>query len=196
MFFCEYCVTFKNTYFEEHLKRCLAAKRNHLNMLLLIFMFSCANLCYKYAEIESNWVLNFKSVKITDMKSTPIWISYNFWTCKHLDKLDQKAIWQFHVGQFSCRASCKDHLTHEKMMGFDYCEKYLRSTWRKYYYGSVKKSKCSFSCHLQIDKKVNNVNKNRSNRKNWFKFCLWGFSKKESHVVHISFYTTRYWNSR
>ena len=26
-------------------------------------------------------------------------------------------------------------------------------------------------------------------------FALWGFSKKESYVVHISFYTTRDWNS-
>ena len=37
---------------------------------------------------------------------------------------------------------------------------------RKYYYDSVKKSKYSFSCHLQIDKKFNDVNKNRSKRKN------------------------------
>ena len=36
----------------------------------------------------------------------------------------------------------------------------------KYYYGSVKKIKCEFSCHLQIDKKINKVNKNRSKRKN------------------------------
>ena len=36
----------------------------------------------------------------------------------------------------------------------------------KYYYGSVKKSKCSCSCYLQIDKKINDVNKNRSKRKN------------------------------
>ena len=26
------------------------------------------------------------------------------------------------------------------------------------YYGSVKKSKCPFSCHLKIDKKLDNVN--------------------------------------
>ena len=26
----------------------------------------------------------------------------------------------------------------------------------KYYYGGVKKSKCCFCCHLQIDKKINN----------------------------------------
>ena len=32
----------------------------------------------------------------------------------------------------------------------------------KYYHGNVKKS----SCHLQIEKKINNVNKNRSKRKN------------------------------
>ena len=42
----------------------------------------------------------------------------------------------------------------------------------------------------RLIKKSNIVNKNRSKRKNWFKFCLWGFSK-ESYVVHISFYTTR-----
>ena len=48
----------------------------------------------------------------------------------------------------------------------------------------------------RLIKKINNVNKNRSKRKNWFKLCLWGFSKKESYVVHISFYTTRGWNSR
>ena len=58
------------------------------------------------------------------------------------------------------------------------------------------KSKCTFHCHLQIDKKTNNVHKNRSNRKNWSKLWLWSFSKKESYVVHISFYTTRDWNSR
>ena len=85
-------------------------------------------------------------------------------------------------------------LTQENMIGFD--EECLRSTSNKNYYGSVKKSKCSFSCHLQIDKKIDNVNKNRSKSKNWFKLCLWGFSKKESYVAHISFYTTRGWNSR
>ena len=41
-------------------------------------------------------------------------------------------------------------------------------------------------------KKINNVNKKRSKRKNWYRLCLWDFiSKKESFVVHISFYTTR-----
>ena len=45
-------------------------------------------------------------------------------------------------------------------------------------------------------KKIN-VNKNRSKKKNWFKLlCLWGFSNKKSYVVHISFYTTRGWDSR
>ena len=47
----------------------------------------------------------------------------------------------------------------EKMMGFDYCEDYLRST-SKYFYGSVKKRKCPFSCHLQINKNIKNVTKN------------------------------------
>ena len=28
-----------------------------------------------------------------------------------------------------------------------------------HYYGSVKKTKCSFNCHLQIDKIINNVKK-------------------------------------
>ena len=36
----------------------------------------------------------------------------------------------------------------------------------KYYYGGVKKSKCSFKCDFQIDRKMNNVNKNRSKSKN------------------------------
>ena len=45
----------------------------------------------------------------------------------------------------------------EKLMGFDYCEEYLRSI-SKNYYGSVIKSKCSCSCHLQIlIKKTNNL---------------------------------------
>ena len=42
--------------------------------------------------------------------------------------------------------------------------------------------------------KINNINKKRSNRKNWFKLCLWAFSKKESYVEHMSFYITRGWN--
>ena len=43
-------------------------------------------------------------------------------------------------------------------MYFDYCEEYLKGIYQtKCYYGSVKKSKFSFSCHLQIDKKINNV---------------------------------------
>ena len=54
---------------------------------------------------------SFTSVKNTDMKSTPLWISYHFWTCKHSDKLDQKAIWLFSA---SCRASCKGRLTVSK----------------------------------------------------------------------------------
>ena len=38
-------------------------------------------------------------------------------------------------------------------MGFEQCDEYLK----KIYSRSVKKSKFSFSCHLQIDKKINNV---------------------------------------
>ena len=43
-------------------------------------------------------------------------------------------------------------------MDFESCEECLRSTSNKIYYGyygSVKKSKFSLSCHLQIDKKLN-----------------------------------------
>ena len=36
------------------------------------------------------------------------------------------------------------------IMGFDYYEEYVRNTSNKILY---KKSKCSFSCHSQIDKK-------------------------------------------
>ena len=69
--------------FQEHLfrrtsERCSDIKRNYWNVLLSIFMFSCANLYYKYAQSNSYEVLNFKSVKITDMKSTRLWISYHF----------------------------------------------------------------------------------------------------------------------
>ena len=35
--------------------------------------------------------------RATDLKSTPLWISYHFSTCKHSDKLDQKAVWLFSV---------------------------------------------------------------------------------------------------
>ena len=46
------------------------------------------------------------------------------------------------------------------MMDFDYREEYLKGIYQtKYYYGSVKKSKFSFSSDLQIDKKINNVKK-------------------------------------
>ena len=45
-------------------------------------------------------------------------------------------------------------------MDFEYCEEYLRNISNKHYYGSVKKSKFSFSFHLQTDKKINNVKEN------------------------------------
>ena len=35
----------------------------------------------------------------------------------------------------------------------------------KYYYGSVKNSKCSFICHFEINKKINNVSKKNPRRK-------------------------------
>ena len=41
---------------------------------------------------------------------------------------------------------------------------------RKYYNGSVKKSKFSFSCHLQMDKKINNVKEDL---------------RRKIHLVHI-----------
>ena len=72
-------------------------KKNHWNVPLWIFIFSCANLYYRHAQTNSYRVLNSRSVKITDMKSDPIWISYHFVTYKHLVKLDQKAIWLFSV---------------------------------------------------------------------------------------------------
>ena len=93
--------------FWEHLfwrtsKRCSDIKRNQWNVLS-IFMFSCTNLYYRYVENNSygysvsNWSNN--------------WISYYLETCKHLDKLDQKAIWLFSV---SYQASCKGHLNANK----------------------------------------------------------------------------------
>ena len=45
----------------------------------------------------------------------------------------------------------------EKMMDFDYCEVYLGVYQIKHYYSSVKKNTFSFSCNLQIDKKIINV---------------------------------------
>ena len=42
-----------------------------------------------------------------------------------------------------------------KMMGFDYCEEYLKGTYQtKCYYSSVKKSTFSFISDLLIDKKI------------------------------------------
>ena len=58
----------------------------------------------------------------------------------------------------------------------------------------LKKANAHSVVIYRLIKKINIVNKNRSKRKNWFKLCLWVFSKKESYVVHISFYTTRGWN--
>ena len=42
----------------------------------------------------------------------------------------------------------------EKIMDFDYGKEYSRS-----YYVSDKKSKSLFSCHLDIDKEINNLKK-------------------------------------
>ena len=50
--------------------------------------------------------------------------------------------------------------TEKKMMDFHFTVRNISGAYQtKYCYGSVKKSKCSFNCHLQIDKKINNVNK-------------------------------------
>ena len=51
-----------------------------------------------------------------------------------------------------------EYFKHEKMMDFEYYGKYSRSISNKILLDSVRKSKFSFSCHLQIDKKINNVN--------------------------------------
>ena len=48
-------------------------------------------------------------------------------------------------------------------MDFDYCEEYLIYQ-TKYFNGSVKKSKFSFSCHLHTDKKINNVKEDPKER--------------------------------
>ena len=64
--------------FENTLHNAQVMKRNHWNVPLCIFMFSCANLYYRYAQSNSYRVMNFKLVKITDMKFTLIWSSYHF----------------------------------------------------------------------------------------------------------------------
>ena len=53
-------------------------KRNHWDFPLWVFMFSSANLYFRHAQSKSYQVMNLKSVKITDMKSTLIWMSYHF----------------------------------------------------------------------------------------------------------------------
>ena len=45
-------------------------------------------------------------------------------------------------------------------MRFEQCDEYLK----KIYSRSVKKSKFSFSCHLQIDKNTNNVPKGKTSQ--------------------------------
>ena len=54
----------------------------------------------------------------------------------------------------------------QKKMDFDYCEEYLRSISNKKstFKKSVKKSTFSFSCDLQIDKKINNVKEDRGRK--------------------------------
>ena len=62
--------------------------------------------------------------------------------------------------------------------------------------GALRKANAHSVVICRLIKKIKNVNKDRcKKRKNWFKLCLWGYSKKESYIVHIYFYTTRDWNS-
>ena len=63
----------------------------------------------------------------------------------------------------------------------------------KYYFGSVQKSKFSFSCHFQIDIKLNVKEDPRRKADINFNFsqatkCLWGFNKKEYYAVNINFF--------
>ena len=83
------------------------------------------------------------------------------------------------------------------MIGFDYSEEYLRSISNKILLWSVKKSKYSFSYHLQVGEKVNNVSKSNPRRK---ADSIFDFPKLPSNyevlirmikVVHITFYTKR-----
>ena len=60
----------------------------------------------------------------------------------------------------------------EKIMDFQYCEEYLRSIFNKILL--CQKSKFSFSCHLEIDKKKINNEKEDPRRKSISNF---GFSQ-------------------
>ena len=80
------------------------------------------------------------------------------------------------------------------MMGFDYCEEYLKGVYQtKYYYSIVKPSTSLFSSDLQINKKINNVKEDpRRKSDSNFDFsqalrCLvvMRFCKKECYLVHI-----------
>ena len=57
---CEYCKILKSTKFENTLHAAQFMKRNHWNVPLCIFMFSCTNVYYRHAQSNSYWVLNFK----------------------------------------------------------------------------------------------------------------------------------------
>ena len=76
--------------FENTLHAAQVMKRNHWNMPLCIFMFSCANLYYRHVQSNSCRVLNFKLMNLTRRR-------YDFL--------------QFHIGQFSYWASCKGRLS-------------------------------------------------------------------------------------
>ena len=69
------------------------------------------------------------------------------------------------------------------------CKEYIKQYIIK---AVLRKKKMLIQSSFADWKKINNVNKKRSKRKNWYKLCLWDFiSKNESFVLHISFYTTR-----
>ena len=77
--------------------------------------------------------------RATDMKSTPLWISYHFSTCKHSDKLDKKVVWLCSV---SYRASCKGHLTVSKQtlglagLKFSFSESFFHVETSQFLYNS------------------------------------------------------------
>ena len=85
--------------------------------LLAFFMYSCANLYYKYAQSNSYRVLKFqiaqkKMIRILPCHEFHI-ISEHVNTQINLTRR-RYDFFQFHVGQFSYRASCKGDLTISK----------------------------------------------------------------------------------
>ena len=75
--------------FENTLHAAQFMKRNHWNVPLCIFMFSCTNVYYRHAQTThiGSWISNNLYEIYPDMNFI------SFLNIKHLDKLDQKAIW-------------------------------------------------------------------------------------------------------